>query len=95
MVADCCLVSIDVATGVSLVDVALANLTSECCLLQHKITSNFYATVSHKLNASVNKPNKARVPSLNPKQSEISPSNGAAVYNLCKMLVSTQRRELL
>jgi len=35
--------------------------------------------VSHKQNASVNKPNKARVPSLNPKQSEISPLNGAVV----------------
>jgi len=70
-------------------------LTSDCCLLQHEITSNFYATVSHKLNAYVNKPNKARVPSLNLKQNEISPLNGEVVYNLRKMLVSTQRRELL
>ena len=42
------------------------------------------------LNASIN---KERVPSLNPKQSEISPLNGEVVYNLRKMLVSTQRRE--
>jgi len=48
--------------------------------------------VSHKLNASVN---KARVPSLNPKQSEISPLYGEVVYTLRKMLASTQRRELL
>ena len=49
----------------------------------------------HKLNASINKPNKARVPSMNPKQCEKSPLNGEVVYNLRKMLVSTQRRELL
>jgi len=54
-----------------------------------------YATVSNKLNASINKPNKVRLHSLNPKQSEISPLNGEVVYNLRKMLVSTQRRELL
>jgi len=45
-----------------------------------------------ELNASVN---KERVPSLNPKQSGISPLNGEVVHNLRKMLVSTQRRELL
>ena len=85
MVADCCLVSINVATGVSLVDIRLLpSSTSD--------KSNFYATVSHKLNGSVNKPNKARVLSLNPKQSEISTLNGEVVYNLCKMLVSTQRK---
>jgi len=48
-----------------------------------------------ELNASVNKPNKARSPSLNPKQSEVSPLIGEVVYNLRKMLFSTQRRELL
>jgi len=32
-----------------------------------------YDTVSYKLNASNHKPNKAQLPSLNPKQSEISP----------------------
>jgi len=69
-------------------------LTSDCCLFQHNITSNFYATVSYKLNASVNKPNKTWLPSLNPAQSEILPINGEVVYNLRKMLVSTQRREL-
>jgi len=42
-----------------------------------------------------NKPNKADKTSLNPKQSEIfTPSNGEVVYNLRKMLVSMQRREL-
>jgi len=57
--ADCCLVSISVATGVSLVNIRLLpSSTSD--------TSNFYVTVSYKLNASINKPNKARVPSLNP-----------------------------
>jgi len=45
-----------------------------------------------ELNASIN---KERVPLLNPKQSKISPSNAEVVYNLRKMLVSTQRRELL
>jgi len=35
-------------------------LTSDCCLFQHQITSNFYVTVSYKLNASINKPNKTR-----------------------------------
>ena len=35
-------------------------LTSDCCLFQHQITSIFYVTVSYKLNASTNKPNKAR-----------------------------------
>ena len=64
-------------------------------IIQHQITSNFYATISYKLNASFEKPNRARVPSLNPKQSEISPLNGEVVYDLRKMFVSTQRRELL
>jgi len=32
--------------------------TSDCCLLQHQTTSNFFATVSFKLHASINKPNK-------------------------------------
>jgi len=36
-----------------------------------------------------------RLSSLIPKQSEISPLNGEVVYDLHKMLVSTQRRELL
>ena len=62
VVADCCLVSVSVAIGVSLVNIRLLHL-------QHQITSNFYATVSYKLNAS----NKARLPSLNRKQSEMSP----------------------
>jgi len=69
--------------------------TSDFCLFQHQITSNFYPTVSSKLNASNNKPNKTRLPSLNPKESEISLLDGEVVYNLRKMLVSTQRRELL
>jgi len=70
------------------------SLTSDCCLFQHQITSNFYATVSYKLNASINKPNKARLLLLNPKQYVISPLNGEVVYNFRKMLVSMQRREL-
>jgi len=41
----------------------------------------------------VNKPNKEQVPSLNPKQSEISPLNGEVVYDFRKIFVSTQRRE--
>jgi len=45
-----------------------------------------------ELNASIN---KERVPSLNPKQSELSPLNGEVVYNIRKMSVSAQRRELL
>jgi len=56
---DYCLVSVNVITGVS--------LTSDCSLFQHQITSDFYVTVLYKLNASTNKPNKARLPSLNPK----------------------------
>ena len=48
------------------------SLTADYCLFQHQITSNFYATVSYNLNASINKSNKARLRSLNPKQSEIS-----------------------
>jgi len=32
-----------------------------------------YDTVSYKLNASIHKTNKAQLPSLNPKQSKISP----------------------
>ena len=35
-------------------------LTSDYYRFQHYITSNFYVTVSYKLNASTNKPNKAR-----------------------------------
>ena len=82
VVADCCLVSINVATGVSLVDIRLLpSSTSD------NIT--FYVTVSHKVNASVNKPNKVRILSLNPKQSEISPLNGELVYDLRKMFAST------
>jgi len=42
-----------------------------------------------------NKPNKTRLLSLNPKRSEISPLDGEIVYNLRKMLVSKQRRELV
>ena len=42
------------------------SLTSACCLFQHQIASNFYVTSSYKLNASINKPNEARLPSLNP-----------------------------
>jgi len=68
---------------------------SDFCLFQHQITSNCYPTVSSELNASFNKPNKTRLPSLNPKESEISPLDGEVVYNLRKMLVSTQRREHL
>jgi len=68
-------------------------LTSDCCLLQHQITSNFCAAASHKLNAS-NKLDKTQVPSLNPKKAnEISPLNGEVVYNLRKMLVLYQRSE--
>ena len=69
--------------------------TSDFCLFQHQITSNFYPTVLSKLNPSINKPNKTRLPSLNPNESEISPLHGEGVYNLRKMLISTQRRELL
>jgi len=29
------------------------SLASDCCLLQHQITSDFYITVSYKLNASI------------------------------------------
>jgi len=73
------------------------SLTSDCRLIQHQITSDFYAPVSYNLNASFNKPNKENVPSLNPKQSELVPLNGEVVYNLRNMLVSlsTKRRELL
>jgi len=49
------------------------SLISDDCLLQHEITSNLYDTVSYKLNASIHKPSKAQLLSLNPKQSEISP----------------------
>ena len=52
VIADCCLVSISVATG-------SVSLTSDCCLFRHNLTSNFHAAVSYKLNASINKPNKA------------------------------------
>jgi len=38
-------------------------------------------------------PNKARLSSFNPKQSEISTLNAEVIYNLRKMVVSTQRRE--
>jgi len=38
-------------------------------------------------------PNKARLSSFNPKQSEISTRNAEVIYNLREMLVSTQRRE--
>jgi len=72
VVADRCFISINVATRFSLVNIRL--LPSS--------TSDFYAAVSYKLNASINEPNKAQVPSLNPKQSEISPLNGEVVYNL-------------
>jgi len=54
-----------------------------------------YGTVSYKLNAYINKPNKTRLPSLNRKQSDISPLHGEVVYDLRKMSVSTQRRQLL
>ena len=37
----------------------------------------------------------SKTPSSSPKQSEISPLNGEVVYDLRKMLVSTQQRELL
>ena len=43
VVADCCLVSINVATGVSLVNIRLLSF-------QHQVTSNFYATGSYELN---------------------------------------------
>jgi len=69
--------------------------TSDCCLLQHQTTSNFFATVSYKLNASINKPNKARVPRWIQNRAKYRHLNGEVVYNLRKMLVSTQRRELL
>jgi len=55
VVADCCLESISVATEV-------VSLTSDCCLFQHNLTSNFYATVSIftlQLNAFINEPNKS------------------------------------
>jgi len=84
VVADCCLVSINVATGVSLVNI------TDWCLSQHQTTTNFYVTVSYKLNASVNKFNNPRLLSLNPKQSEISPLNGDVGYYSRKILVSTQ-----
>jgi len=54
---DYCLVSVNVITGVSLVNIRLLSFP----------TSDFYVTVLCKLNASTNKPNKARIPSLNPK----------------------------
>jgi len=52
-------------------------------------TSDFHVTVSYQVNPFINKPNPARLPSLNPKQSEISPLNGDIGYNLPKMLFST------
>jgi len=74
-----------VATGVSLINIRLLPFS----------TSDFYIAVSYKLNASINKPNKARSSSLNPKQSEILPLNVEVRYNLHKMLFSTQRRKVL
>jgi len=87
VVADCCSASINVATGVSLVNIRLLPFPTS-----DNITFLRYSF--SKLNAFINKPDKARLPSLDPKQSEISPK-GEVVYNLRKMLVSTQRRELL
>jgi len=43
VVADCCLLSINVGTGVNLVNIRLLPF-------QHQITLNFYATGSYKLN---------------------------------------------
>jgi len=87
VVADCCLVSIDSATGISLVNIRLLPFSTSDNI-------KFLRCSSYHLNASINKPSKARLPSLNPKQSEISPLNGEVVHNLRKMFVSTQRREL-
>jgi len=73
----CCLVSIDIVTRVSLVNIRLMPF-------QHQITPNFYAMVSQKINASINKPNKARLPSLNPKQSVMSPMDKSfIIYVKC------------
>jgi len=88
VVADCCLVPTNVATGFSLVNIRLLPLSTSDNI-------KLLSTVSYKLTASINKPDKARLPSLNPKQSEISPLNGEVVHNLRKMLVPTQRIELL
>ena len=88
VVSDCCLYQ-------SMFALELVLLISDCCFLQHQITSHFYATVSYKLNACITKPYSARIPSMNPKQSDISPLNGEVLYNLRKMLVSTQRKEFL
>jgi len=51
VVPDYCLVSVNVITRVSLVNIRLLPF-------QHQITSNFYATASYKLNAFIFKPNK-------------------------------------
>jgi len=63
------------------------SLITDCCLLQHEITSNLYDTVSYKLNASIHKPNKAQLPET---ERNIA-INGEVVYDLRKMLV--QRSE--
>jgi len=84
VVADCCLVWTNVGSGVSLVNIRLLPFST-----WHNIKF-----LRYKLSASINKPNNARLPSLNPKQSEISPLNGEVLDNLRKMLVSTKRREL-
>jgi len=88
VVADCCLVWNSLATGVSLVNIRLQPFSTSDNI-------KFYVTVPYKLIASINKSNKAGWTSFNPKQSETSPLNGEVVYNLRKMLVSAQRRELL
>jgi len=75
VVADCCLVSVNVATGVILFNIRLLPYSRS-----DNITLFCYNFIQPKLNASFNKPNKARVPSLNPKQSEISPLIREVVY---------------
>jgi len=88
VVTDCCLVSINVATGLSLVNTRLLHFSTSDNI-------KFYATVPYQVNVSINKFSKARLPWLNPKRSEILPLNGEIDYNLRIMLVSNQRRELL
>jgi len=54
---------------------------NQCCYWVSLVNIRLLSlSTSDKLNASINKPNKARLPSLNPEQSEISPLNGEVVY---------------
>jgi len=87
VIGDCCLVSINVATGVSLINIRLLPISTPDnfkCLRYSFIIAKYF----------INKPDKARLPSLNPKQSETSPINGV-VYNSRKLLFETITKHTL